>query len=297
MVVAPLLVVLLLISRSSLSRAEAAPPGWLLPALLIAVCLNPRGPLVYQGLPLSLGMVGERPFLPLWASPDFHPWGARLSELAGLLLLLGYLIAGSRLRRQDAALGLVAAVASLLWSFYLPFFLVVAAVQGCEYLAGWLATLPSTAARAPKRWVGAVALLPLLLTVALLARAGVQAERSGGPAAQLARSLPVGAAAWLFDHRPSGSWYTTAAFGDYLAATFPQGHHLVCSSDPVATGSRRLASCQQLAVLNQGALGVLAGLGAGLAVLPPAAPQVAFLTAEGWRVRYRDAGAVVLSSR
>ncbi|MHB8325601.1 MAG: hypothetical protein ACYDHB_14480 [Candidatus Dormibacteria bacterium] len=296
-VVAPLLVVVLIVARFERGQAEAAPPRWLLPAVLVAVCVNPRGPWLYQGLPLGLGMAGEHPFLPLWSSPDFHPWGARLSELAGLLLLLGYLIAGRRLRRHDASLGLLAAVMSLLWTFYLPLFLVVAAAQGSEYLGGWLGSLPPVTAPTRRRWVAALALLPLLLTVALLARSGLASQRSGGPQAQLAGSLPVGAAAWLSNQTEAGSWYTTSAFGDYLAASFPQGHHLVCSSDPVATGSRRLAACQQLAVLNQGSLGVLAGLGARLAVLPPAAPEVAFLRAEGWRVRYRDQGAVVLSSR
>ncbi len=295
-VVAPLLVVVLIVARSERSRVEAAPPRWLLPAALVAVCVNPRGPWLYQGLPLSLGMAGEHPFLPLWSSPDFHPWGARLSELAGLLLLLGYLMAGVRLRRHDATLGLLTAVMSLLWTFYLPLFLVVAAGQGSEYLAGWVGSLPPATAPTRRRWV-ALALLPPLLTVALLARSGLHAQSSGGPQAQLAGSLPVGAAAWLSNHTEAGSWYTTAAFGDYLAASFPNGHHLVCSTDPVAAGSRRLAACQQLAVLNQGSLGVLAELGARLAVLPPTAPGVAFLTAEGWRVRYRDQGAVVLSSR
>ncbi len=294
--VAPLVVLVLLVERQQRIGGEAGPPGWLLGAILLAVCLNPRGPLLYQGPPLALGMAGEHPFLPLWSSPDFHPWGARLSELAGLLLLLGYLVAGPRLRRADCALGLAAAVMSLLWTVYLPLFLMIAAVQGSAYLAGWVATLPPPPAWRPNRWVAGAALLPLLLVVVLLARAGVHAERQGGPAQQLASGLPVGAARWLSAHPQAGNWYTTAAYGDYLAAAFPRGHHLVCTSDPVATGTGRLSQCQQLATLNQGALGVLAKLETRLAVLPPAAPEVAFLEAEGWRVRYRDRGALVLSS-
>jgi len=296
-VVAPLVVVVLLVARQQRRGGEAMAPGWLLGAVLLSVCLNPRGPLLYQGLPLALGMAGEHPFLPLWSSPDFHPWGTRLAELAGLLLLLGYLVAGPRLRRADSALGLAAAVMSLLWTVYLPLFLMIAAVQGADYLAGWVATLPPPPEGRPGRWAAVAALLPLLLVVALLARAGGHAERQGGPAQQLASGLPVGAMTWLSAHPEAGNWYTTAAYGDYLAAAFPGGHHLVCTSDPIATGSGRLAQCQLLAVLNQGALGVLSQLETRLAVLPPAAPEVAFLEAEGWRVRYRDQGALVLSSR
>ena len=295
--VAPLVVLVLLVERQQRIGGEARPPGWLLGATLLAVCLNPQGPLLYQGLPLALGMAGEHPFLPLWSSPDFHPWGARLSELAGLLLLLGYLVAGPRLRRADCALGLAAAVMSLLWTVYLPLFLMIAAVQGSAYLAGWVATLPPPPAWRPNRWAAGAALLPLLLVVVLLARAGVHAERQGGPAQQLAPALPVGAARWLSAHPQAGNWYTTAAYGDYLAAAFPRGHHLVCTSDPVATGTARLSQCQQLATLNQGAMAVFSKLETRLAVLPPAAPEAAFLEAQGWRVRYRDQGALVLSSR
>jgi hypothetical protein len=91
-------------------------------------------------------------------------------------------------------------------------------------------------------------------------------------------------------------WYTTPDFGDYLAATDPTGHRLACTTEPVADGPRLMADCERLAVLNPGALSVLRSLRARVAVLPVAAPEVAFLRAEGWAIRYRDSTTVVLTA-
>jgi hypothetical protein len=298
-VVAPLLLVALALALSDRRRGRTAagPAGWLLPAVLLAVCINPRGPLIYSQLPLSLGQGGESPLLSGWSSINFHPLTARMAELAGFLLIFGYAVAGSRLRRQDTYLGLVFAVMSLLWSIYLPLFLVIAAVQGSEHLGGWLGQNQSRVGsnRGIPSWALAAALVPALIGLALVARSGLQAERMGGPSQQLSRQLPVAAASWLEAHPSTGGWYTTPAFGDYLATRTPFGQRLVCTSDPVATGAIRLADCEELAVLNQGALSVLERLRVGLAVLPPAAPEVAFLKAEGWRIRYRGEAALVLS--
>jgi hypothetical protein len=278
-------------------RIAAGPKGWLLPAVLLAVCVNPRGPLIYSQLPLGLGQGGEYPFVSGWTSINFHPLSSRLAELVGFILIFSYVVAGGRLRRPDTFLGLVFAVMSLLWSIYLPLFLVIAAVQGSEYLGGWLSQNQNRvgSSRGIPRWAVAAALVPALLGLALVARSGLQAERQGGPSQQLSRQLPVAAATWLEAHPSQGSWYTTPAFGDYLATRATIGQRLVCTSDPIATGTARLADCEQLAVLNHGAVAVLDRLRVGLAVLPPAAPEVAFLKAEGWHIRYRGEAALVLS--
>lgn len=298
-VVALLLLVALALALSDRRRGRSAagPAGWLLPAVLLAICINPRGPFIYSQLSLGLGQGGESPLISGWSSINFHPFTARMAELVGFLLIFGYTVAGSRLRRQDTYLGLVFAVMSLLWSIYLPLFLVIAAVQGSEYLGGWVSQNQSRvgSSRGIPGWALAAALVPALLGLALVARSGLQAERMGGPSQQLSRELPVAAATWLQAHPSMGGWYTTPAFGDYLATKAPFGQRLVCTTDPVATGAIRLADCEELAVLNHGALAVLKRLQVGLAVLPPAAPEVAFLKAEGWHIRYRGEAALVLS--
>ncbi len=296
-VVGPLTVMALLL----LTPKSGSARWWMLPiGVLLASCVNPQGPLNYSLLPYSLGMFGESPLLPLFNSPDFHPWGARLSELTALALLLGYLMEGRQAGRAWGFLAMATAVLTLLWSGYLPLFLVVAAVEAGLLLSWWASNL--IAAHPPaRRWgsgrqVALVAGLPALVAVLLLGHAAQQARAKGGPEGQLAAILPVAAASWLGSHPLPGVWYTTPDFGDYLAATDPTGHRLACTTDPVADGPRLMADCERLAVLNQGALSVLRALQARVAVLPRAAPEVAFLRAEGWAIRYRDATTVVLTA-
>lgn len=296
-VVAPLTAVVVVLT----DRRAGMPPPWLLAAGVVVVsCVNPQGPWIYSLLPYSLGMSGESPLLPLFGSPDFHPWGARLSELTALALLLGYLLAGPRAGRAWGLLALATAVMTLIWSAYLPLFLVVAAVQAAALLSWWAAEVcashPGGGRLAQPGGLLAAAAVPAVLSLALLGHSAHQAEISGGPQGQLARLLPVAATSWLRTQPLAGAWYTTPDFGDYLAAADPNRGRLVCTTDPVADGPARMAACEQLAVLNQGALEVLGHLRARVAVLPEAAPEVAFLRAEGWAIRYRDATTVVLTA-
>lgn len=292
-----LLLLWTLAARSDRRRgsSSAAPPWWLVPAALLATWVNPAGPWLWQHLPLALGMAGEHPLFALWSSPDFHPWGARLAELAALTLLGGYLLAGSRLRRGDAVLGLTAALLALLFAYYIPLFLVVVAVQAPRYLSLWVREQASGAAPGPRRWGWSAAAAPVMVAVLLLGLGSVVLARDGGPTKGVDRALPVAAASWLAKNHDRGVWYTTPSFGDYLAARFPEGGHLVCTSDAVAVGSAGLGRCDELAVLNQGAMAVLRRTGARLAILPRTAPQVAFLSSEGWRTRYVDTTTVVLA--
>lgn len=281
-----------------------APSWWLIPLTGAAVLLSPRGIGTITELPLSLGMRGESPLLAAWSSIGFHPWSARLAELAGLLLLFSYWAAGLRLRRADAYLGLVTATMALLWTNYLPWFLVVAAAQTSWYLSeALLARAGATAASRPHQgWphgqrLRAAAAVPVVLAVVLLAYGVVAAGRDGGVQARTSAQLPVRATAWLKAHPVGGAWFTTPSFGDYLSARFPSGGHLLCVDDPLPLSGMALDQCQELTVLNAGAMGILRSLGTGLAVLPRSAASATFLMAQGWEIRYRDATTVILAPR
>ena len=283
-----------------------APSWWLIPLTGVALLLSPKGIGAVTELPLSLGMRGEHPLLLAWSSIDFHPWSTRVTELAGLVLLLSYWLAGSRLRRADAYLGLLTAVLALLWSNYLPWFLVVAVAQSSWYLS--VAGLPSGARQQPlpatrsgrgsgRSLVAPAAAIPLLIVLALLGSGVAAAVRGGGLTAQTSSQLPVQAGRWLAVHPVPGAWFTTPQFGDYLSSQFPAGRHLVCVDDPLPLADTGLGRCEELTVLNAGALGTLRSLQTRLAVLPRAAPATTFLLAEGWEIRYRDATTVILAPR
>ncbi|MGH7667831.1 MAG: hypothetical protein ACREN1_11095 [Candidatus Dormibacteria bacterium] len=282
---------------------RARPPSWwLLPLCLVALCLSPQGLGAITALPLSLGMGGEHPLLAGWSSIDFHPWSARWAELSGLLLVLAYWLAGKRLRRTDAYLGLISAILALLWSSYLPWFLVVALVQSSWYLSlAWRdhggSGEPRPITGANRRAAGAGAGIPVLAVVGVLLMSGSSVAGSGGPGAKLAARLPVRASSWLSTHPAPGAWLTTPQFGDYLSARFPSGGHVLCADDSLPLQGRPLASCERLTVLNRGAMATLRRLRARLAVLPRAAPAATFLLAEGWQIRYRDSTTVILAPR
>jgi hypothetical protein len=285
----------------------AAPSWWLLPLTGVALMVSPRGLAAVAELPLSLGMLGEHPLLTAWSSIDFHPWSARLAELAGMVLLVSYWLAGPRLRRADAFLGLATAAISLLWANYLPLFLVVAAVQSCGYLSiAWWPTddpVPGRAPATPGQREGfrfgslAAPLVAVLLVAALLGAGALAALRAGGPSAQAREQIPVQAASWLARHPVGGAWFTTTQFGDYLSSRFPNGHHLLCVDDPLPLAGSGLEQCDNLMVLNGGAMRIVRARDVRLAVLPRVAPDVAFLLAQGWRIRYRDSTSVVLAPR
>ncbi len=258
---------------------------WLVaPAAAVAVMVNPLGPRIYSALPLSLGQGGEHPLLALWSSPNFHPWSMRVVELAALLLLAAYLLAGRRLGSGGALIGLLAAAASLLWSFYLPLLVAVIGIQ----VPALLLAAPLPLGRGTASRAAALALaLPLLAAAGL----GVSAARLGRGAA--AGAPPPSAVAFL--RTAGGVWYSTPELGDYLAADFPAGRRLMCVTDQVVAGEGRLAACYRLSQLTSGTLNLLSAAGVRLAVLPPTNPGVAFLRAEGWRTRYRDRLVVVLT--
>jgi len=284
----------------------SAPSWWLIPLTGVALLLSPRGLGTVAQLPLSLGMGGEHPLLVAWSSIDFHPWTARVAELAGLVLLIAYWLAGSRLRRADAFLGFGTAVLALLWANYLPWFLVVAAVQSSWYLSvAWLprddgnrsTVATSRGSGAGSHRAAIAAAIPLLIALVTLGSGLVAVSRREGVSGQTEAQLPVQAARWLAVHPAPGAWFTTPSFGDYLSSQFPSGHHLLCVDDPTPLSGSALGQCEALAELNSGSLSILRSLRAKLAVLPRAAPAATFLRAEGWEIRYRDPTTVVLAPR
>ncbi|MGC2191741.1 MAG: hypothetical protein WA751_05355 [Candidatus Dormiibacterota bacterium] len=291
---------------ASRTGQKSAPSWWLIPLTGLALLLSPRGIGAIGELPLSLGMQGEHPLLAAWSSIGFHPWSARVSELAGFVLLFSYWLAGSRLRRADAYLGLVTAALAMLWANYLPWFLVVAAVQSCGYLS--LAWWPRESGSQPDHTSrsgsavlhsrsGLTAAIPLVIALAVLGSGVASIARAGGVSGQTSSQFPVRAARWLADNPTSGAWFTTPGFGDYLSSQFPAGRHLICVDDPLPLAGSALGQCQELAVLNSGALGILRSLHPKLAILPRAAPAATFLRAEGWKIRYRDATTLILAPR
>lgn len=282
------------------------PSWWLLPLTGAALFLSPRGLGAITELPLSLGMSGEHPLLAAWSSIDFHPWSARLSELAGIILLGAYWLAGHRLRRADAFLGLITVSLALLWADYLPWFLVVASAQSCWYLSRvwWpqeaVEKSPAAAtggARAIAGWRLLAPIIPIVVAGALLGGTVLGVTRDGGASQQTKTQLPVQAADWLSSHPVAGTWLTTGSFGDYLSARFPDGRHLLCIDDPLPLAGAGLEECENLVVLNSGVLAMLRSSKVELAVLPRAAPEAAFLLAQGWRIRYLDSTTFVLEPR
>jgi hypothetical protein len=191
-------------------------------------------------------------------------------------------------------------VLALLWSNYLAWFLVVAAVE-----SSWYLSLPllfpgpplTESVRRRRSRLAAAAVVPIVLVLALLGVDGAHLVDRGGPSSQTASQLPVRAVSWLRTHPGSGSWLTTPGFGDYLAARLPSAARLICVDDPLPLAGARLQQCQKLEVLNAGALATIRRLHVGLGVLPSSGPAATFLLAQGWTIRYRDPTTVILVPR
>jgi len=264
-------------------RPDRGPlPLWLPLAALLATWVNPHGPGLVATFPLSLGAQGA---LVGWGSPDLQTWAGRAAELTGLAC---FGVAALRPRRShpvDASLLVAAAALALVLGQYLAVFAVVAGV----WLAAQGSRLESGAASAaiarPRRrpLVRTAAIAPLLLGLALVVPAATRVASGRGPAAQVARQLPVAAAAWLRREQSPGPWLTTAAVGSYLASQFPAGGRLLCTGDPIPLGEAGLRRCLQLATVAPGSDALLRRLRPQLAVLPRDAALTSFLATRGWR--------------
>jgi hypothetical protein len=209
--------------------------GWLAGALLasgVALMLNPNGATMYTYPFTTASIQAHHDFIFEWSRPDLTSLPGQL--LLGLLLLvvIPTLLVGWRSMRLTDALWLVGAAGLSLTAIrFVAVIGVVAPVIACIYLAPWvaqratrwpLARVLAGIGRPPTSLSQSRANLALAIVVGLiglsiaLARVTPPAEASA-----IAEAMPVGASAWLADHRPNARIFNVYAWGGWLGRELP----------------------------------------------------------------------------
>ena len=193
-------------------------------ACALAVMVNPVGPrlLLYPFQTVSMGVLQD--FIQEWQSPNFH-----LREAQPFLwLLLATLLAAAWSRRglnlTDALLVSGAAYLGFLAGRNVALLAVVAPPVLTQHLAaGWEALWGAPVAEAPPRGARLALNWGILALVALAGLLKVAVDLT--PAvneAQLAKTVPMGAAEYVRVARPAGKLFNSYNFGAYLTwALYP----------------------------------------------------------------------------
>lgn len=196
-------------------------------ACAVAVTINPAGPvmLFYPFKTVAIDTLGQ--FIQEWQSPNFHRVDAQL--FLWLLLAVGAALAVSPRKINFTDALLVAGVA------YLGFLawrnvglLAIVAPPVITRHFGW--AWETVGARAPQRAETPAPRVTLMLNWAILLlvalAAGLKFFVAAQPAvneAEIAQSVPVGAAEFVKRTQPAGNLFNSYNFGGYLAwALYPK---------------------------------------------------------------------------
>jgi hypothetical protein len=266
---------------------------------LAALSLNPNGPqmMTYPLKTVSIGVL--RQYIQEWQSPNFHEPG--MLPFLGLLLVALAVYAYSR-RRPDPAhvlLSLVFAGMGLLAARNVALFgLVIVpalAPQAESALEPLLAKIPKTRQASPRLARALNAGLLIVLTLA----AALQIAVAVSPAANstdIRTRLPVDAVAAIRLQAPPGQLFNSYNWGGYvLWSLYPQYPSFVDGRTDLFDDE--LLTAYLVAWRAQpGWQAVFDEWGIRLVLIEPDAPLTAVLLRDGWRERYRDSLAVVLSA-
>jgi hypothetical protein len=262
-----------------------------------ALALNPAGPVMvlYPFKTLSIGVL--RQYIQEWQSPDFHL--LQTQPFAWMLILTLVVLAVSKLRPHAAHLLLVALFAwwGLDAARNIGLFAVASAPALARHADDVVRELrPKLAAtgQIPERLARALNLgLGLLVALAALARIATQLPDSVNQSAVEA-TMPVEAVDFLEARPPVGPLFNSYNWGGYILWRLYPGYLSFVDGRTDLFDDQLLT--QYLSVWSGDAewKPVFQEWGIRLVLIEPEAPLAQVLEANGWRIVYQDAKAVIL---
>jgi hypothetical protein len=266
--------------------------------MLLAVCLNPFGPVMLAYPFKTVGIGALQDYIQEWQSPDFH--SLNVQPFAWLLLLtLGAVGAsGRRMALTDFLLvsgffylGLLAGRNIALFALVAPPVLarhlepVVGALQKALGLHLDLDSPPNRRL-ARLNWI--------LLGALLLAAAGKVALVFPAPVNQAAsrKNLPVEAVEYLRQSRPPGRLFNSYNWGGYLLWALP-GYPVFVDGRTDLYDDEIISQWFQVMRVEPGWEEVLERWEVRLVLLEPNAPVIHALESSGWQPLYEDELAVI----
>ena len=269
-------------------------------AMLVAVCLNPSGPvmLLYPIKTVSIGVLQD--FIQEWQSPNFHELRVQ-PFLWMVLILLGVLGASKRRMTLEsflllAGFGYLSFMAGrniALFALVAPMVLTRHAAPLLEELSQrWGFRLPASS---PVRVSRGQSILNWILLGVLLLAVGVKSSlvipRSENDKL-FHETLPVAAVEFIQSQQPPGRLFNSYNWGGYLLWALPE-YPVFVDGRTDLYGDEIIEQWIQVVQADDGWQAELNKWGVNLILLEPSRPVVRQLASDGWQLLYEDDLAVV----
>lgn len=289
--------------RSAL-RSPLLLPGLL---MLLAVCINPYGPVILAYPFKTVGIGALQDYIQEWQPPDFH--SLNVQPFAWLMLAVLASVGASRRRMALTDFLLVAGFfyMGLLAARNIALFALAAPPALARHLEPVVGSLqdkyalrlnlenrdahPETSEGGRFVWLNWVLLL--LLVLASVGKCALVFPASANEVA-FQKSLPLGAVQYLKEAQPPGRLFNSYNWGGYLLWALPEY--------PVFVDGR--TDLYNDEIINQwlqatrGEAGwqeVLERWGVNLVLLEPRAPLIPALEQAGWQLLYKDELSIIYS--
>jgi hypothetical protein len=267
---------------------------------VLLLVLNPNTTRMWTYYLDTVGIGALQDFIQEWQSPDFHPLHTHPFIWLLLATLAAMGLSGRRADGTDLALVGMFAYASLLAGRnFGPFALVVAPVLSRHVTAmlarwGWPGRLQLFSNRPTRPLLGAVN-LALVALVVLGAIIKVWTPLSPAFNEQQQREgLPVGAAAWVRQNRPTGEMFNSYNWGGYLVWALWPDYRVFVDGRTDLYGDELLRQYLNAQLGRPGYEETLATYDVNfILTYPDDALSVRLACSGGWKEAYRDDVALV----
>ncbi|MBX3046568.1 MAG: hypothetical protein KF698_06195 [Anaerolineales bacterium] len=257
--------------------------------MLLAVCINPSGPVMLRYPFDTVEMDVLRGYIQEWQSPNFHETRIWPFGLLAALSVLALIFAPRRPALYDLLLVSVLGGMSLLAVRNVALFALAAPIVLSRNIPNSLLRLEKKLRyrRSPTR---PQAILHVIMLV--LALATVTAKASIVLPAQVNEqhfraSLPVGAVDYLKAQRPQGRIFNSYNWGGYLVWALPE-YPVFADGRTDLYGDEVLGEWLRIANAEPGWEQALARHEVKLVLLEPSWPLSKLLPAAGWQLLYED---------
>lgn len=257
--------------------------------MLLAVCINPSGPVMLRYPFDTVEMDVLRGYIQEWQSPNFHE--ARVWPFAALLGLTGLalIFAPRRPAVYDLLLVAVLGGMSLLAARNIALFALAAPIVLSRNLPNGVVKLEKTLRFRPRPTRPQAVLHAVLLVLALAALAA-KASRAL-PAhlneRQFRASLPVAAVEYMKAQQPQGQMFNSYNWGGYLIWALPE-YPVFADGRTDLYDDELLGEWLQIANAEPGWDNMLAQRGVRVVLLEPGWALSKVLPAAGWQLLYED---------